>query len=84
MLISIKSGIYDCPLLKALAAKLLSPFPQLDERLRSMGNTISTGSPPITNPREGGIESLEQLSPRAQKIYFDLKAAVEQRQKEQR
>jgi hypothetical protein len=33
---------------------------------------------------EDGIEETENLSPRARKIYFDLKAAIEQRQKEQR
>jgi hypothetical protein len=48
-----------------------------------MGKTISTGNPPITNFREEGIEGFEHLSPRARKIYFDLKAAVKQRQKEQ-
>jgi O-antigen chain-terminating methyltransferase len=82
-LISIKCGIYDRPLLKAVVARLLSPFPQLEMRLRSMGNAISTGGPFITNSREEGTEGLEYLSPRARKIYFDLKTAVEQRQKEQ-
>jgi O-antigen chain-terminating methyltransferase len=82
VLISIKSGISDRPLLKAAAARLLSPFPQLDARLRLMGNTISFGNPTINNPREESTEGLEHLSPRARKIYIDLKAAVEQRQKE--
>jgi O-antigen chain-terminating methyltransferase len=84
MLISIKSGISSRPLLKAMAARVLSPFPQLDARLRSMGNATYSGSPSIINPRVQGIEGLEHLSPNARKIYFDLKAAVEQRQKEQR
>jgi O-antigen chain-terminating methyltransferase len=82
MLISVKSGISSCPLLKAMAARLLSPFPQLDTRLRSMGNPISTEGPPIINTREEGPEGLQHLSPRARKIYFNLKTAVEQRQKE--
>jgi len=84
MLISIKCGISDRPLLKAMVARLLLPFPQLGARLRSMGNTISTGKPPIPSPMEEGVEGIEHLSPRVRKIYFDLKAAVEQRQKEQR
>ena len=71
-------------MLKAVVAKLLSPFPQLAARLRLVGNPHPTGRPHILNPMENGVGGIENLSPRARKIYFDLKAAIEQRQKEQR
>jgi FkbM family methyltransferase len=79
VLIFIISRLSGCPLLKTLVARLLSPFPQLDSRLRLFGNLPLKGG----NTMEDGIEGIENLSPMAKKIYFDLKAAIEQRQKEQ-
>jgi len=81
VLITMKSRISSVPLLKTLAARTLSFFPKLDARLRLVGNPCPTKHSHIFGY---GIEGIENLSPRARKIYFDLKDAIEQRQREQR
>jgi O-antigen chain-terminating methyltransferase len=78
-----KSAISTRPLLKAAAARLLAAVPKLDARLRLIGNLPPTECPHILNPMQEGINEIDSLSPRARKIYFDLKAAIKQRKKGQ-
>jgi FkbM family methyltransferase len=84
MLISIKSGISHRPLLKAVAVRLLSLFPQIDQRLRSIGNPRFSKHLDTSFSTEDGIEAINYLTPRARQIYLDLKASIRQPRKEQR
>ena len=84
VLISIKSGISHRPLLKAVVARLLSLFPQIDQRLRLIGNPRFSKHLDTSFSTEEGIEEINNLTPRARQIYLDLKASIEQRRKEQR
>jgi O-antigen chain-terminating methyltransferase len=90
--IHLKLYVSARPRLKAIALRWLSPSPALKERLRKVG------SQPQPEPRTSTIqqttecaaqaeatttvEGLEQLSPRARRIYNDLKTAIVQRHKE--
>jgi O-antigen chain-terminating methyltransferase len=84
VLISIKSGISHRPLWKAVAARLLSFFPQIDQCLRSLGNPRFSKHLDTSFSTEDLIKEINYLTPRARQIYLDLKASIEQRQKEQR
>ncbi len=84
MLISIQSGLYDRPLLKAVVARMLSLFPQIDQRLRLIGNPRFSEHLDTSFSTEDGIEDINNLTPRARQIYLDLKASIEQRRKEHR
>lgn len=67
------------PRLKALAFRCLAPFPGLKARLKAMG-----GSFPLSVPQPFHANELDQLSPSARQIYLNLKAAIEQRRKEEK
>ncbi|RJQ28021.1 FkbM family methyltransferase [Candidatus Parcubacteria bacterium] len=83
ILISIKYGIATRPWLKVVVTRLLSPFPQLVERIRSICKPYLPFHANNITSKEDSIESIENLSPNARKIYFELNAAIEeQRQKE--
>jgi SAM-dependent methyltransferase len=81
-IISIKSKIAPRPFLKAMAVRLLSPFPRIKARLRLIQNPHHTIPQDTLNLMEGSVEGLDHLSPRARKTYSDLKSAIAQRQKE--
>lgn len=61
------------PKLKAKSTSILNYFPAVKSRLKRADQTYHYT--PINH-----ITCSEQLSPRAKKIYNDLKAAIEQRQ----
>lgn len=82
MLIFLKFRISAHRRLKTFAVKLLSPFPHLNARIRLVGFTHPEDCPNILSSTEEKIEGIENLSPRAREIYFDLEAAIEQRQEE--
>ncbi|MHB1646866.1 MAG: class I SAM-dependent methyltransferase [bacterium] len=77
VLLNLKSKINARPKLKKLLLMLLSPFPKFKERLKKMGCQDAV----ITNHNESKEISIEtpELSPHAQKIYSDLKNAIEER-----
>jgi FkbM family methyltransferase len=78
IVIHLKRYVSSHPGLKALALRLLTPFPGLKSRLKNVGSPIPIAETlPISN------DGRENLSPRARQIYSDLKCAIEQRQKEQ-
>ena len=89
--IHLKLFVSARPHLKAFTLRWLSLFPALKERLKRVGSQ----SQPDLHPFQQAaacvspagvtvtIEGPEQLSPRARRIYNDLKAAIEQRRKEQ-
>lgn len=54
---------------------ILERFPRLNKRLRKEAETLQPGH------RSASVESFDDLSPEARKIYFSLKAAIEQFQK---
>jgi FkbM family methyltransferase len=66
------------PKLKRIALTMLRRLPGVNERLRTAvtTNTISTSSTPTL------ANDLDQLTPHARQIFFDLKSAIENRQKE--
>jgi len=63
------------PGLRALIGRVLSRFPRLQGRLRNLENSQEVAT--------RGIEGPGDLSQRARQIYFDLKSALAQHQKEQ-
>ncbi|OZB74078.1 MAG: hypothetical protein B7X37_06805 [Halothiobacillus sp. 14-55-98] len=68
------------PRLKRFVLKVLNRFPRLKQRLWNMRIQHDPVSQPTTAPMTHTLEA--ELSPRAQKIYHDLKAAIEKHNKE--
>ena len=66
MFIALKKNVNSHPLLKMVVLQILSWFPRLKTWLKNMNNPLQIGY----------IEMYEQLSPRARKVYHDLKAAI--------
>jgi O-antigen chain-terminating methyltransferase len=77
-LMHLKLYVSRRPRLKSITLKCLQPFPRLQERLKKVG--AETQHHPVVQPTPEGSE---YLTPYARRIYHDLKAAIEQRQKEQ-
>lgn len=77
LLTSLQSNINAHPRLKFLVLQVLSLFPGLKARLRNIGSSYSYSISASDN-----IRGPEHLSLRARKIYFALKTAIEQRQKD--
>jgi len=69
------------PKVKSFLIILLKPFPKIDSMLR---NTIKDQSKPLKIGVYANDDStsIDSLSPGAQKIYSDLKKAIEEKQKE--
>ena len=65
------------PRLKHTILKCLRPFPRFQERLKKVG--VVTQDEPVLRPLSDGTEF---LTPHGLRIYHDLKAAIEQHQKE--
>lgn len=81
--VALRHGISTRPLLKSTVAALLAPFPRIDARIRAVGvfspqAAYSRSSDPLKDLASG----VEGLSPRAERIHCELKAAIEQRRKE--
>jgi O-antigen chain-terminating methyltransferase len=76
-LMHLKLYVSRRPRLKHTISKCLQPFPRLHERLRKVG---ATQAQPVG---QSNHEGTEHLTPHARRIYHDLKAAIEQRQREQ-
>jgi O-antigen chain-terminating methyltransferase len=76
-LMHLKLYVSRRPRLKRTISKCLQPFPRLHERLRKVG---ATQAQPVG---QSNHEGTEHLTPHARRIYHDLKAAIEQRQREQ-
>ncbi len=83
VLVFTKSKISTRPLLKALTFKLLLRFPRIEARLRLVGNSNITGCPHAPCRVEDDIVEVKNFSASARKIFLELKAAIEQHQKEQ-
>ena len=89
-LMHLKLYVARRPGLKRALLKCLQPFPRLELRLRQVGvepvvvpNVIPRPVEHVDSTENNSSAALEALSPRARQIYHDLKAAIEQRQKEQ-
>ena len=72
MLVSLKHHINSHPRLKMNLLTILNRFPTLKARLRQIGQQHVVAQTPFPI-----IEGPAQLSPRAKKIYNDLKNAIE-------
>jgi O-antigen chain-terminating methyltransferase len=82
--IDLKMFFYMHPRLKRCALQCLTPFPGLKARLKRVGSLPSEILESSINRGESlCVGGLGHLSPRARRIYHDLKSAIEQHQKEQ-
>lgn len=80
LFINLKRKINNRPVLKQKVMQCLSFLPSLQNRLRQVGNFVAVDAKNNTEKlRQENSYSIAQMSPRAKKIYFQLKDAIEQR-----
>ena len=82
IIVSAMSNLSRHPDLRNAFSIALKPFPKLLSRLRVINELQSYSFPPLQNAMEREIEGIENLAPRAQFIYFQLKAALEKNKKD--
>ena len=79
-IIKIKDCLNKKPKLKSLVKFCLKPFPELQDRLKRVGNTNNFM---IFNSENSSEIQYSNLSPTAKKIYNDFKKAIEERKKDE-